>query len=275
LNPNKIIRERIMLNRHLTIMVNNGFDSKAGRSAGCHLVEWAMNNRTLRIFLGASLIAATAGMGPALSADLDSPIFVQEAPEFVPVEIGSGWYLRGDISYTLSDPVYDFTLLGVGTDNMRFGAAGGIGYRFSDWLRGDVNLAFLGSDDFFYDDGTDSGSAAHTAWSGMVHAYADIATVAGFTPYIGGGVGLLRTSNEVVVNAPSIPLAGAIDDTQYRFAYALNAGVSYRMGNNLSLDLGYQYLASPGTQYVDVNTLTVREGVDYHQVRVGLRYDIW
>ena len=33
----------------------------------------------------------------ASSADYDPPIYVDQAPDYVPVEVGSGWYLRGDI----------------------------------------------------------------------------------------------------------------------------------------------------------------------------------
>ena len=46
-----------------------------------------------RIFLGAAaLFAAT----PALAADYDPPPLLEPAPEYQPVEIGNGWYLRGD-----------------------------------------------------------------------------------------------------------------------------------------------------------------------------------
>lgn len=220
-------------------------------------------------------VAAITFAGQALAADYDAPIFVEQAPEYVPVEIGSGWYLRGDVTYSLSDPKYDFVLFGEETDNMRFGAGLGVGYHFNDWFRADVNIAFVNSDEYGYNDGTDVGTASHSAWSGMVHGYADLGTYAGITPYVGGGVGLLFSRHEVSVDAPSIPLAFQYDDDQYRFAYALNAGLAYKVTNNLSVDVGYQYLSSPDTEYLDVNTLTVRKGVDHHQIKVGLRYDLW
>jgi hypothetical protein len=36
-------------------------------------------------------------------------------PEYVPVEVGTGWYLRGDISYNLSRPTYRFNFAGATT----------------------------------------------------------------------------------------------------------------------------------------------------------------
>ncbi len=46
-----------------------------------------------------ALAAATLLPAAALAADYDPPIYVDEAPEYVPVEVGSGWYLRGDVGY--------------------------------------------------------------------------------------------------------------------------------------------------------------------------------
>lgn len=36
------------------------------------------------------------------AADYDPPIYVEPAEEYVPVEIGSGWYLRGDVAYNFA-----------------------------------------------------------------------------------------------------------------------------------------------------------------------------
>lgn len=227
---------------------------------------------TLRIALAA---AATALMplAPAMAADYDPPIYVDQAPEYVPVEIGSGWYLRGDVGYTVSDPVYDFTLFGESTDNRKFNGSIGAGYHFNDWARGDINLGYVGGDRFHYDDGTDAGSASLDMWSGMVNGYVDLGTYAGLTPYIGAGVGILRSRSKLTIDSP--PVAVDYSDKQYKFAYSLNAGASYKVTKNVSVDLGYQYLSSPDTQYLNADTLTVDKGVDMHQVRVGLRYDLW
>ena len=39
---------------------------------------------------------------PALAADYDPPMIIDQPVEEVPVEVGTGWYLRGDIGYNFS-----------------------------------------------------------------------------------------------------------------------------------------------------------------------------
>lgn len=215
----------------------------------------------------AALAAAASLPAAVFAADYDPPIIIEEAPEWVPVEIGSGWYLRGDISYNAGKPVYDFTLLGLDTDNQRFGGGIGFGYHFDDWLRADVNLAYLGEDSFDFV----VGEASYDAWAGLLNAYVDLGTISGFTPYLGVGAGVMTSKHSVEI--PGL----AIDDSkrQNKFAYALNAGIAYRLAGNSSVDVGYQYVSSPDTKYLDTDSFTVKKGVDYHQVRVGLRYDLW
>ena len=125
-----------------------------------------------RLFL--SLPAAMLWAVPALGADYSPPIFIEEAPEYVPVEIGSGWYLRGDVSYNFDDTVYDFEFLGEEVEHRRFGVGAGVGYHFNDFLRGDVTISYLGGDRFSYEDAVDSFSLSQSAWSGLVNGYADL-----------------------------------------------------------------------------------------------------
>jgi len=207
----------------------------------------------------------------AHAADYDPPIFVEEAPEYVPVEVGSGWYLRGDIGYNISETHYEFSYLGVDTDNSRIFGGLGVGYRFTDYFRGELNLGFLSQDTLDATDGINTVSLENTVWSGMANAYVDLGTIAGFTPYVGAGAGMVYSRSAASVE----PLGFSVSDDQYEFAYSLTAGVAYQMTQNLLVDVGYQYLSSPGLEYIDFDTLTVDEGVDYHQVKVGLRYELW
>ncbi|MBL8583863.1 MAG: porin family protein, partial [Rhizobiaceae bacterium] len=116
-------------------------------------------------------------------------------------------------------------------------------------------------------------------WSGMINGYIDLGTYVGFTPYVGAGAGLVyarnRTSGEIVYPDGS----GVFDqstDNQFSFAYSLNAGASYAVNQNASIDVGYQYFSAPDAQYLSAdNPKVVGEGVNLHQVKVGLRYDLW
>ena len=68
-------------------------------------------------------------------------------------------------------------------------------------------------------------------------------------------------------------------ESQIKLVYSLAAGLSYRMNENASIDLGYEYLAIPDASYVTYNsalaTPEIRKGLGYHQVKVGFRYDLW
>lgn len=223
---------------------------------------------SLQTRIALSLAIAALWQLPAVAADYDPPILVDNAPEYVPVEVGSGWYLRGDIGYNLNKSVYDVDFLD--TDSTRFNGGIGVGYHLNDYLRTELNLGFVSQDKYQTDLGPLTVSAKNSVWSGMVNGYYDLATISGFTPYIGGGLGLLHSRSEVTVDDVSV-----LTDRQYELAYSLAAGVNYQVSRNVSMDLGYQYLSSPDTKYFNIDTGLVEDGIDYHQIKVGLRYDLW
>lgn len=229
-----------------------------------------------RPLLPLALLAPVA----AHAADYDPPLVIEQDPVFeevVPVEVGSGWYLRGDLSYTLNRQRYtNFDFLGIQPmTNIRVGGSVGGGYHFNDWFRMDAALGFLGSDYAVIRMNTLTAAASHSAWTGMVNAYADLGTFAKFTPFVGVGAGIMRTKHLLTVQDPSVPLDVSLGDTQWRFAYSAEAGINYRISHNVSVDLGYRFLASPQTEQVNFNTLAVERGVTHHQIRAGLRLNLW
>jgi len=77
--------------------------------------------------------AVAAGM-PFLSAP-------EPAPATPPVEIGSGWYLRGDVGYeSMTAPIIttDLTTLASRINNASGGI--GVGFQFNQWFRADLTL---------------------------------------------------------------------------------------------------------------------------------------
>lgn len=259
--------EEIMLNYSLTIMVNNGGTDISGAASLSSLGDWTMK----QIFrLSAACVALVAG--PAFAADYDPPIYIEEAPEFVPVEIGSGWYLRGDISYNSGRPVYKSKQHNV--SNRRFGGGAGVGYHFTDNFRGDITLNYLGSDYIDYNPGPGYAKGSYKAWSGLVSGYYDIATIVGITPYVGAGLGVVHSrydvdTENILDKEPALPNRG------YNFAYALMAGASYKVTDNVSVDLGYQFLHAPDAKRMNLETTNIHKGTKHHQIKLGLRYDIW
>ena len=253
-----------------------------------------------------SLLAATA----AYSSDLP-PII--NAPEVTigGTSIAQGWYIRGDLGYSGwvrgGKPTYtDYAVNGgdpVATtfDGGRFSEpfsyGVGMGYQFNDVFRADLTTDFFnGSFDGRSNlgapcttsqaAGTTCGvthNADYNAISVLANGYVDIANIAGFTPYVGAGVGLVSAKRDFRLSEDFDDLATTDtsfrdNERDYSLAYSLGAGVAYQVTDNLSLDVGYQYVAAPSAEYVEFTgpgTYAVRDGLDFHQVKVGLRYDLW
>ena len=265
-------------------------------------------------FLSASALVLLLAASQATAADdeiLDAPEVVISAAKTG----GTGFYLRGDIGYagwthegTPSLRVFDAgsgTYDGVSFDDARFGkpfsGALGIGYQFNDMIRADVTTDYFeGRFEGAADLGAPcAGEAAGTsceigadapfkAVGLMANAYADLGTLAGFTPYIGGGLGAthLRWSDAtadfscidgtaVCSGGPgaSVPTEG---EDGWRFTYALMAGLSYDVSERLKIDVGYRYshIAS-GDMFGGGGVQGRDEGFGRHEVRAGLRLSLW
>ncbi|MER8418426.1 outer membrane protein [Mesorhizobium sp. M1329] len=229
---------------------------------------------------------------PALGADYEPPVYVDQAPDYVPVEVGSGWYLRGDVSYlvqkSFKDEHFAFTPASFDEKEDPIFASIGFGYHFNDYLRTDLNVGYLPGNkiDVGYNDGTTVASATlkNYAFSGILNGYVDLGTYVGITPYLGAGVGVVQSKRRLSAsyftdNAnPADDFVLRDNKTQYSFAYTLNAGLAYQVSKNVSVDLGYQYFSAPDAEYVTAESLTsfpIRKGINNHQVKVGLRYDLW
>ncbi len=249
-------------------------------------------SRLFAIFTFAALMS-----GSALAADLDNIINAPQEDPYVPVEIGTGWYIRGDISYDLATSTagsyrtYDGTAYSNNTyDNFDYGVGSdwglGVGYQFNSYLRGDVTIGnwhrgISGTD-------TDpnpctAAAAAGTrcrsedttkasAWETMVNGYADLGTFVGITPYIGAGVGVSHLTYSDLTN-----VAYCVDGTtgadtgvcavgshpgesSWRFAWALMAGTSYDVTKNLKFDLGYRYSHTAGGNMFGFDAATAAAG---------------
>lgn len=249
----------------------------------------------LRVLLAASaaiLFPASA----AMASDYEPPIIMDQIEEVVPVEIGSGWYLRGDVGYTFSSRFRNyensFGFPGIGTltygeDNTAFFGGAGFGYHFTDYLRGDLTLNYLRREEawgnFISDSDPTIGASGRIDTRmgyGLATAYVDLGTIAGFTPYVGAGIGTVysRPKAKAGFLLPDGRAFGVADTRKdsFSFAYSLNAGAAYQLTENLSLDVGYQYLNAPNADYFSVDKPFMYDrGFDMHQIKVGLRYDLW
>ncbi|MCP4317934.1 MAG: porin family protein [Hyphomicrobiales bacterium] len=249
-----------------------------------------------------TLIAALllGGSGAALSADLDNIIYAPQLPRTQPVEVGNGWYLRGDVGYNFSTDgsatsfrTFDVTTLAYDTQNyatssfdsdVTFGF--GVGYQLNEWFRAEAlatyqNGTFNGTSASttlpctggVTDTGCNTaGSADFTAYGLMANGYVDLGTYSGFTPYVGAGAGYTLVDYEnynateacvdgLVACATFAPFATThVGEKTWRFTYALMAGIAHEFTRNLKADLGYKYTNVDGGDTYAFDTTSATAG---------------
>lgn len=218
------------------------------------------------------------------------------------VEDFSGWYLRGDIGITqqrvksLFNVLYETPGTSVQTIGAGFGGSAlfgvGVGYQFGSWLRADVTgeyrmkASIHGLDIVSFNGvpiGTDEYRGNKEEWLALVNLYADLGTWWCITPFIGVGVGGVKTtiSSFVDVNTPNGGVAFAHNASKFNFAYALHAGLGYKVSNNLTLELAYRYVHLGDAQSGDLRTFTGINAVNNpmhfndissHDVKLGVRW---
>jgi opacity protein-like surface antigen len=256
-----------------------------------------------------SLVAAGAASmlsSTAFAADMAiMPPPMSYAPP--PIEDFGGWYLRGDIGFSNQrvnrlNNVLDAANT-TSAQNLAFNTAGifglGVGYKVNNWFRADVTGEYRGNSQFF---GTDAvtypgGVATHTyhatksEWLVLANAYADLGTWWGMTPFIGAGVGAARVSianftDQSIANNGGVALPGlAFGDhvSKWNLAWALHAGVAYKVTPNFIVELAYRYLDMGDGLTGDLRTFdgsnnivnpTTFKGITSHDLKLGARWNL-
>lgn len=198
-----------------------------------------------------------------------------------------------------------FGALTTSTNDVFIGTIG-VGAYFLPRFRGDITLDFRGRQGF---DANTTYSYASTSPGvatvngivretirvrgtvAMVNGYFDILPRGAFSPYVGAGIGFVyndveRThfNQETALNG-----AGAVVATQtfnasgkdptWGLAAALMAGVTFSFDHRWALDVGYraQYLDEVSVDLTPSGQLSKATMGDHwdHQVRAGLRWNIW
>jgi len=244
-----------------------------------------------RVHIG--LIAGVAAATVAAQANAaDMPMVYKAAP--VVVKEFSGWYLRGDIGMTnqkvkeIDNALFDPSVQVINKEfesGMLFGA--GIGYQFNDWFRVDVTGEYRGKTAFrgfdIYPGGANDYFGNKSEWLVLANAYVDLGTWWCITPFIGAGIGYSQNtiSNFRDVNVPAGGIAYANDRSQWEMAWALHAGLAYKISKNFTAELSYRYvnlgdfqsgdiIAFDGTN--NVNNPMQFKNVTSQDVRLSLRW---
>lgn len=282
------------------------------------------NSVARKMIAGSALALAVAlTAAPVMAADMDYP--VRGTIDHTPVEYGSGWYLRGDIGYNFkadtnlsyySDARYDYDHQSF-EHGMSWG--GGFGYVFNNMLRADITAEFSGNHSW---EGKSVGTICGGATPGecysedeatmdrttvLANAYVNLGHYGGFTPYVGGGLGLSHIQwSDYTSQARCKVRAGETCDygahpggggavifdgprTSYdsesavALTYALTAGFDYRINQNWLFDMGYKWTQVNGGVVIseDANGPGNPQGdsqfdnINLHEIKFGLRYEVW
>jgi opacity protein-like surface antigen len=205
--------------------------------------------------------AVTFTVAAAQAADLGVP-FVPAPPvlEF------SGWYLRGNIGMTNQQIEQLTNVVAPGTtvdtkfltfDSSPF-AGLGIGYQVNQWLRFDGTGEYRAGAHFHGSQVAKFGSiilpddyhATKSEWLFLANAYVDLSTWWSVTPFIGAGIGETRNTISSFVDSGATQANGITilsttyggEASQWNFAWALYAGLGYKVNPALTLEFAYRYL---------------------------------
>jgi opacity protein-like surface antigen len=243
-------------------------------------------------------IAAVLSAGSAFAADMiGHPPPPPLAPPPAHVDVGSGFYLRGDVGVGLYDHGRIDTvpfLPGLTTrDSSLNGTAFigiGAGYQFNSFLRADITGEYRFHtkhrhvDNYPAGPGYGAGANLITGkvggFVGLANAYVDLGTWHRITPFIGAGIGFasLSMTNTQDMNLLNNAVATAPNKTQTRLAWAIHAGLGYDLTANLKAEVAYRYLHIGN---VTSGTVACGGGCDFavrikdlqsHDLKVGLRY---
>jgi opacity protein-like surface antigen len=249
----------------------------------------------------AALFAGLAA--PTIAADLvDPPIVEAAAPVY------GGWYIRGYIGGTNQDldtldtDLYnDPSIISHGWfEQGTFGSSplfgGGVGYKFTDWIRGDLTVEYRGKSEFNAVDWVDSSfnglttndySGQKSEWLMLANAYVDLGNFSGVTPYLGAGIGASRNTisgfrdvNELMSGA-----AWAEERSKWNFAWALHAGLGIQATDRMTVDLGYSYVSlgdvvtgplnNDDPAFTLPNNGMVFKDLTSHDFKLGIRYALY
>lgn len=242
------------------------------------------------IFVGLAMLAGTSLAGAADLGSLKDPI-VEPAYVHSPAR----WYIRGDVGYgihegpELVENLIDTLAQTTWKDTWTLG--GGIGYYFSQNVRGDITIDHRFASEV---SGINTNPAAQFAGGARIfdlkstvvlaNLYYDFGNRRDFTPYVGFGIGFTRNTTEKGSVADSCGCTGVIEGkSKTDLAAALMAGFSRELRSGFSIDAGYRLLylgaadTGPITDPNGINTTVLDPHVSHmiaHEIRVGLRYDL-
>ena len=224
------------------------------------------------------------------------------APSIASAQDGSGWYLKGAAGYGAGTDL-DFTGGIVGDVEAEGNIAGnlGLGYDFGSNWRLELDGTSMWNDYGAISQVPSSFAKLRTD-ALMLNAIYDFSDFDKFVPYVGAGVGVVRSdaslsahdfpnvdNNGQIVNPTCIGARDGVNgfscdysDEDTGLGWQLLAGLGYNITDNLTWDTNYRYMQAAdldlegaitnGASGFTVPGQTQVDGVGAHQVLTGFRY---
>jgi len=243
------------------------------------------------LLAGAAVLATSAVRAADLPPVMPAPIIQPVVEEF------SGWYLRGDIGMTNQrlNNIHNIQM-DTATNLVWFDKGGfdsgilwgiGAGYQFS-WFRFDATGEYRGKVNFHALDshaaGTNEYTASKSEWLFLANAYLDLGTWWCVAPFIGFGVGTARVQIDHYRDNNILAGGGgwADGDAVWNFAWAVHAGLAYKVSRNFAVELAYRYVDLGKGRTSDTINLdgsnpilgnsTYFNGLSSHDIKLGMRW---
>lgn len=225
-----------------------------------------------KLLTGAAAVALIAGT-PALAADLiidvpvDEPVAVADTGWYLSIFAGGVW--EGVLTAE-DDSDVDTDDVEINTDmGWLLGAA--VGTHLFDNVRGEVEISGSSREVNGASEGgpTIALDGTVTTASLMGNLWVDLDTGSGFTPYIGGGLGV----GYVAAESPGVPvpLVLPLDADGVGLAYQVGAGVKFDVADGIALDLGYRFKGI-SAEISGAGTEDVVAHIGSHVVQAGLTF---
>jgi opacity protein-like surface antigen len=131
--------------------------------------------------------------------------------------------------------------------------------------------------------GTDEYRGSKSEWLALANVYVDLGTWWCVTPFVGAGIGASYNtiSNFMDINTATSGVAYGVTASKWNFAWAVHAGLSYKVNSQLSLEFAYRYVSLGDALSGDLVTYTGTNAVynpmefrqiSSHDLKFGVRW---
>ena len=261
----------------------------------------------VRLAIPTLALAAGFVTSAARAADYSpppQPPIVYQQPQTECCAAIDNWYLRGFVGVGMTgkstldvSPLPADTFIASNSMGDSIFLGGAVGYNWNNWLRFDFSAEYRAKariDALIYSQPGGSGPVAVDQYQGdlkswvfLANAFVDLGTWNCFTPFVGVGIGgaynMVTNFTDITPNVAAFGSDGSAfglgrNTSNWNLAWALYAGVGYKVTKNFNIDLTYRYL-NYGTAKETVDCFGATGCNDFtfkklqsHDIMIGLRW---